>query len=98
MTHSTEINTTLAMLVSVFGNPTVADSDAKLYEWKLEFADGSKADLNNSRNAGSTGRILTWEVNSDSESGIPQVLARLEEGENYYDGTLHPELFINRHS
>lgn len=96
MTQSTEIHTSVAMLISVFGNPTHSDSDANSYEWNIEFADGSKAQLRNISKGGSAARVQTWEVNSDSESGIDQVNGKLAEGENYYEGALHPELFSKR--
>lgn len=96
MTHSTEINTSVAMLVSVFGNPIHADAEANNYEWRVEFSDGSSAILRNASKGGSAGRVQTWEVSCTSESAAEQVNAKLEEGENYYDGGLHPELFIKR--
>jgi hypothetical protein len=96
MTQSTEINTSVAMLVSVFGDPVHADHEANNYEWFVEFADGNKAVLRNIDKGGSAGRVQAWEVSSDSESGIAQVNAKLTEGENYYDGAMHPELFIKR--
>lgn len=96
MTHHTEINTSVAMLISVFGEPTRVNSEANNYEWHIDFADGSKAFIRNVGNSGSSARVQAWDVNSDSSSGIAQVNAKLEEGENYYDGALHPELFIKR--
>lgn len=96
MTHDTEIQTSVAMLISVFGNPTRADSDANRYEWQLEFNDGSKAILSNVSVGGSSARVQTWQLSSDNDAGVAQVKAKLEEGENYYDGALHPELFIKR--
>ena len=98
MTHNTEIQTSVAMLISVFGNPTRADSDANRYEWHLEFADGSKASLSNVSVGGSSARVQTWELSSESDAGIAQVTEKLQEGENYYDGALHPELFIDRNN
>lgn len=96
MTHKTEIHTSLAMLISVFGDPTHADNETNSCEWQIEFADGDKATLRNLSTGGSSGRIQTWELSSESEAGITQVNAKLAEGENYYDGALHPELFSNR--
>tara|TARA_R110001592_G_scaffold18013_4_gene75366 strand:+ start:634 stop:930 length:297 start_codon:yes stop_codon:yes gene_type:complete len=98
MTHNTEIQTSLAMLVSVFGNPTHADSEANRYEWHLEFADGTRAILSNASTGGSSARVQAWELSSDSETAIAQVTEKLQEGENYYDGALHPELFIDRNN
>lgn len=96
MTQSIEINTSVAMLVSVFGDPVHADSEANNYEWQIYFSDGAKAILRNTGKGGSSGRVQAWAVSSDSEAGINQVNAKLEEGENYYEGALHPELFIKR--
>lgn len=98
MTHSTEIHTSAAMLTSVFGNPARADSEANSYEWHIDFADGSKAILRNISAGGSSARVQAWELSSDTEEGIAQVNAKLAEGENYYEGGLHPELFIQRRS
>lgn len=97
MTQKYEINTSTAMLVSVFGDPARADSEANNYEWHIDFADGTKAVLRNLSKGGSSGRVQAWELTSDSESAIAQIKAKLEEGENYYEGGLHPELFIKRH-
>lgn len=96
MSHRSEISTSVAMLVSVFGNPIHADSEANVYEWIVEFSDGNKAVLKNLSKGGSASRIQDWEVASDSQSAIDKVNAKLEEGENYYEGGLHPELFITR--
>lgn len=96
MTQSMEINTSVAMLVSVFGNPIHADAEANNYEWYVEFPDGSSAILKNLSKGGSAGRVQAWEVSCSSEAAAEQVTAKLEEGENYYDGGLHPELFIKR--
>lgn len=96
MTHSTEIHTSVAMLISVFGDPIHADRETNSYEWQIDFADSSKAVLRNVSKGGSAARVQAWEVSSDSESGIAQVSAKLQEGENYYDGALHPELFTKR--
>lgn len=96
MKQKTEIHTSLAMLISVFGDPTRADNETSSYEWQIEFADGNKATLRNLSTGTSTGRLQTWELSSESDAGIAQVNAKLAEGENYYDGALHPELFSNR--
>lgn len=96
MSHRSEISTSVAMLVSVFGNPLHADSEANVYEWNIELSDNSKAIVKNITKGGSASRIQEWEVISSSQSGIDQINAKLEEGENYYEGGLHPELFIKR--
>jgi hypothetical protein len=96
MSYNSEINTTMAMLISVFGNPDLANSEANVYEWHLEFPDGAKVTLCNSGHEESAGRMQTWLVSSDQESGLAQVNAKLDEGENYYEGTLHPELVVKR--
>lgn len=96
MTHNSEIQTSVALLISVFGEPFQADSEANSYEWRIDCADGSSAVLRNVSTGGSSARVQAWELSSDSEAGIAHVNAKLEEGENYYDGALHPELFIKR--
>lgn len=96
MTHSTEIQTSVAMLISVFGDPLRADSEANNYEWRIDCADGSVAILRNTSTGGSAARVQAWELSCTSEAGIAQICAKLAEGENYYEGTLHPELFIKR--
>lgn len=96
MTHSTEIHTSVAMLISVFGEPTSADSETNNYEWQIDFADGSTAVVRNADTGGSTARVQAWELHSASAAGIAQFNAKLEEGENYYEGALHPELFVKR--
>tara|TARA_R100001377_G_scaffold59351_1_gene35810 strand:- start:597 stop:893 length:297 start_codon:yes stop_codon:yes gene_type:complete len=96
MTHSSEIHTSVAMLISVFGDPARADHEANSYEWHIELADGSKVHLRNLSTGGSAARVQPWELSSDTEAGIAQINAKLEEGENYYEGGLHPELFIKR--
>ncbi|MDX1491935.1 MAG: hypothetical protein R3332_11665 [Pseudohongiellaceae bacterium] len=96
MSQRAEITTTVAMLVSVFGEPLHADSEANMYEWSIEFPDGAKALIRNLDKQDSAGRVQRWEIISDSDSAIEQCNEKLDEGKNYYEGTLHPELFIKR--
>ncbi len=96
MTQHSEISTTVAMLVSLFGNPYHADPEANAYEWRIELDDGSLAIVRNLNKGGSAGRIQDWSIACESEQSINKLKAKLEEGENYYEGSLHPELFITR--
>ena len=96
MTEHSDISTTVAMLASLFGNPFKADAEANAYEWRIEMDDGALAIVRNINKGGSAGRIQDWSIDSESNSAIEKLKAKLEEGENYYEGALHPELFINR--
>lgn len=96
MAHTAQINASVAMLASLFGNPNHADADINHYEWLIRFDDASQVILRNVSQAVSAGRMQTWEVSSDSETAIAQLKDKLEQGENYYEGSLHPELFIHR--
>lgn len=96
MTHTTEIHASVAMLASLFGDPAHADSDANRYEWHVRFEDGGSVVLRNTGSVASAGRMQSWEVAADSPSALTELENRLHEGENYYEGVLHPELFIHR--
>jgi hypothetical protein len=91
-----EINTTRALLISVFGAPFRADPEANIYEWHLNFPDNSHANISNqSANPQHSARIQTWLVVGSNAAAITHVKAALAQGENYYEGPLHPELFAN---
>lgn len=96
MTQHSEISTTVAMLVSLFGNPHQADPEANAYEWRIVIGDNPLVIVRNLKQGGSAGRIQDWSLDSESADAINQLKEKLEEGENYYEGSLHPELFITR--
>ena len=92
-----EVSTTLAMLISVFGTPFKADADANIFEWRLNLESGGRARIvNQPGDGGKTARLQRWGITADSKEALEQVEAALAGGENYYDGMLHPELFIQR--
>ncbi|MEK7258207.1 MAG: hypothetical protein AAB211_00230 [Pseudomonadota bacterium] len=92
-----EVSTTLAMLVSVFGPPFRADADANIFEWQLELERGGRARIvNQPGDGGKTARLQNWSITADSLESLEQIQSSLTGGENYYDGALHPELFIQR--
>ena len=84
------------MLVSLFGNPHLADPEANAYEWRVELDDGTLAIIRNLNKGGSAGRIQDWSIACVNDEAIAKIKEKLEEGENYYEGSLHPELFITR--
>lgn len=94
-----EISSTVAMLISVFGSPYHAEAEVASMEWFLEFEDGSRAVIRN-KNAihSSNSRIQTWTATADSAATLEKIKAKLLEGDNYYEGSLHPELFVKRES
>lgn len=81
----TEVSTTVAMLISVFGAPFRGDSEANIFEWRLELEGGGKS-----------ARLQRWDITADSKETLEQIQSALSSGENYYEGGLHPELFIQR--
>lgn len=92
-----EVSTTLAMLVSVFGPPLRADAEADTFEWQLELEGGGRAHIiNQPGDGGKTARLQNWIIAADSLDSLEQIQSSLASGENYYDGALHPELFIPR--
>lgn len=96
MSHTTEIHASVAMLASLFGDPTHADTEANRYEWHVRFGEEGGVVLRNTGSAASAGRMQSWEVTADSPTALTALESRLHEGENYYEGVLHPELFIQR--
>ncbi|MDO8272851.1 MAG: hypothetical protein Q7U82_13200 [Gammaproteobacteria bacterium] len=96
-TCQSEVSTTLAMLISVFGTPFRADAEANIYEWRLELeGDGRVSIVNLPGNADKTAKLQRWSITADSKESLEQIQTALSSGENYYDGALHPELFIQR--
>lgn len=92
-----EVSTTLAMLISVFGPPFRADAEADMFEWRLDLAGGGRARIvNQPGEGGKTTRLQNWGISADSQESLEQLQTALTSGENYYDGALHPELFIQR--
>ncbi len=92
-----EVSTTLAMLISVFGTPVRADTEANIFEWRLDLESGGSARIvNQPGDTGKTARLQVWSITADSQASLEQVETALTSGENYYDGALHPELFIQR--
>lgn len=94
---SIELHTSAALLISVFGQPERADARVSSYQWRLQHADGSQARIFSlqSRDV-SAAAVQAWRVEGDCAAAIDQVQQALQAGENYYEGTLHPELFITR--
>jgi hypothetical protein len=92
-----EVSTTVAMLISVFGAPFRGDSEANIFEWRLELQGGGSARIVNQQgNGGKSARLQRWDITADSKEALEQIQSALSSGENYYDGGLHPELFIQR--
>ena len=92
-----EVSTTVAMLISVFGTPFKADADANIFEWRLDLEGGGKARIvNQPGDGGKTARLQNWRITADSPESLEQIQTALTSGENYYDGALHPELFVHR--
>ena len=96
-TCESEVSTTLAMLISVFGTPFRADAEANIFEWRLDLESGGRARIvNQPGDGGKTARLQRWSITADSMESLEQIQKALTGGENYYDGVLHPELFIER--
>jgi hypothetical protein len=92
-----EISSSAAMLISVFGQPLHAEAELESMEWLLEFEGGGKAVIRNKELAHTTNsRIQTWTVSADSTATLKRVTGKLIEADNYYEGSLHPELFVKR--
>lgn len=92
-----EINSSAAMLISVFGQPHHADVETESMEWFLEFDDGGKGVIRNKEVVHtSNSRIQTWTASADSAATLDKIKAKFIEADNYYEGSLHPELFVKR--
>jgi hypothetical protein len=97
MTNTFDLQTSAAMLISVFGQPERAGAQVSSYEWRLAHPDGSQARIFSQQTLEfSASAVQTWRVEGDCAAAIDQVQQALQAGENYYEGTLHPELFISR--
>ncbi len=94
---SCELQTSAALLVSVFGQPAHAGAEVTRYRWLLDFEDGSQARIFNQQSGNpSAATLLAWRVEADSSAALARVEQAMEAGADYYEGTLHPELFIRR--
>jgi len=95
--NSCEISSSAAMLISVFGQPIHAEAELETMEWLLEFEDGGKAVIRNKEVVHtSNSRIQTWVASADSAATLEKITEKLIEADNYYEGSLHPELFVKR--
>jgi len=96
-TCQSEVSTTLAMLISVFGAPIRAEAEGNIYEWRLELEGGNRGRIINlAEDADKTAKLQRWRIIADSKESLELIQTALSSGENYYDGVLHPELFIQR--
>lgn len=94
---SSELHTSAALLISVFGQPAHAGAEVTSYRWQLAFEEGGQARLfTQSGGNPSAATLLTWCVEADSPAALARVEQALQAGADYYEGTLHPELFIRR--
>lgn len=97
MTNTLDLQTSAALLISVFGQPERAEAQVSSYQWRLRHADGSQARIFSLQTREvSAAAVQAWRVEGDCAAAIDQVQQALQAGENYYEGTLHPELFITR--
>jgi hypothetical protein len=94
---SSDLHTSAALLISVFGQPAHAGAEVTSYRWQLAFEDGSQARIFTEQSgAHSAATLLCWRVESDCASALACVQQAMQAGADYYEGTLHPELFIRR--
>lgn len=92
-----DLHTSAAMLISVFGQPEHAAAQVSSYQWRLVHADGSHARIYSLLTGElSAAAVQPWRVDGSSAAALEQVRSAMQAGENYYDGALHPELFIQR--
>ena len=92
-----DLHTSAAMLISVFGQPERAEAQVNSYRWREVNADGSQARIYSLQKGEiSASTVQAWRVEGDCAAAIDQVQQALQAGENYYEGSLHPELFITR--
>ncbi len=96
MSYTREISASVALLASIFGDPAEADAQANRYVWHLRFDGGHELTLRNLGTPSSAGRLQTWQASSATEDAFALLEARLEEADQYYEGPLHPELFLSR--
>jgi hypothetical protein len=94
---SCELQTSAALLISVFGQPIHAGADVVSYRWQLSFEDGAQARIFTQQGGHpSAATLLIWRVEADSAAALARVEQSMQAGADYYEGTLHPELFIRR--
>ncbi len=94
---TSELHTSAALLISVFGQPAHAGAEVTSYRWQLNFEEDGQARLFTQSGGNPTAAtLLTWRVEADCAAALARVEQALQAGENYYEGTLHPELFIRR--
>lgn len=92
-----DITTSAAMLISVFGQPERAEAQVNSYVWRLALADGGQARIYSLQTGEiSAATVQSWRVEGNTPAALAQVQQDMEAGTNYYDGALHPELFITR--
>lgn len=92
-----DLHTSAAMLISVFGQPERAEAQVNSYRWRVVNADGTQARIYSLQKGEiSASKVQAWRVEGDCPAAIDQVQQALQAGENYYEGSLHPELFITR--
>ncbi len=92
-----ELHTSAALLISVFGQPAHAGAEVTSYRWQLNFEEDGQARLfTQSGGHPTAATLLTWRVEADCAAALARVEQALQAGENYYEGPLHPELFIRR--
>ncbi len=91
-----EVSTTVPMLVSVFGPPYRADVETNTFEWRIVLDADRQASITNQATGSKGPKLQTWTVTANHAEALQAVQSALSTGENYYDGTLHPELFVLR--
>jgi len=92
-----ELQTSAALLISVFGQPAHASAEVTSYRWQLGFEDGSQARIFTEQGGHpSAATLIAWRVEADSAAALARVEQAMQAGADYYEGTLHPELFIRR--
>ncbi len=95
--YTCELHTSAALLISVFGQPAHAGAEVTSYRWQLNFEEDGQARLfTQSGGHPTAATLLTWRVEADCAAALARVEQALQAGENYYEGPLHPELFIRR--
>jgi hypothetical protein len=92
-----DLQTSAALLISVFGQPAHAGAEVTSYRWQLTFDEGAQARIFTQSGGNPTAAtLLSWRVEADSAAALASVEQALQAGADYYEGTLHPELFIRR--
>jgi len=92
-----DLHTSAAMLISVFGQPERAEAEVNSFQWRLVLDDGAQARIFSQQTGSiSAATVQPWRVEGDSPAAIDHVRQAMQAGADYYDGALHPELFITR--